>query len=71
MSARAQKTMTVSRLVRFGVFGSGVYDLQRWRAQPGGVQQQRDPGISQNRVHEPSPHQVGRKSDRRVAAVVT
>lgn len=46
----------------FGVFGSGVYDLQRRRAQPGGVQQQRDPGISQDRVHEPSPHQVGRHS---------
>lgn len=37
---------------------AGVYDFQRGRAESGGIQQQRDPGISQNRIHEPSPHQV-------------
>lgn len=38
---------------------SGVHDFQCGRAESGGVQQQRDPGTGQNRVHESSSHQVG------------
>lgn len=61
LSQPAQRVSTGRVLV----LGSGLHDLQRRRAQPGGVQQQRDPGIRQNRVHEPSPHQVGRQAGRR------
>ena len=35
----------------------GVHDLQRGRADPGGVWEQRDPGVRAHRVHEPAPDQ--------------